>query len=48
VQHWQYTLAVADMIATDFATDLRFRVEAQIRRAERHAPETMQLELFPD
>jgi hypothetical protein len=48
VQHWQYTLAVVDMFATDLTTNLRFQVEAQIRRAERHAPETVQLELFPD
>ena len=48
VQRRQYTQAVADLFWTDFTTNLRVQVEAQIRRAERHAPETMQLELFPD
>jgi hypothetical protein len=47
-QHRQYTQAVIDMIMADFTTDLRSRLEAQLRRAERHAPDARQLELFPE
>jgi hypothetical protein len=48
VQYQQYSQAFGHMVATDFRSDRRLQLEAQLRRAERHAPDARQLELFPE